>query len=124
MSQLILVGSPRGAWLGATPEGTEPRRPPQPAARLVAEASTWARRLLDPACRFLACGCPFPADLRRPRSPRPRVVSFYRREDRVVSPAACLIPEGRNVDVGGTHGGLVYNRALDRELARSLATPG
>jgi triacylglycerol lipase len=114
-SHLILVGSPVASLSGPTPASA--------AAPAVAEASLRARRLLDPDCTFPDCGCPFVEDVHRPLHAATRLVSFYTREDAVVSPAACQLPHARNVELRGTHSGLVYNVELLREVAAVLARP-
>lgn len=62
-----------------------------------------------------------PADLARPLSPRTEVVSIYSRDDRVVSSWAARVPGARNLEVSGSHSGLVYNRAVYHQLATILA---
>jgi triacylglycerol lipase len=120
-SHLILLGSPVGAFLRMSPGDIERGLTPPAAASAVVDASLRVRRLLDPDCNFPACGCPFPADLRRPLDSGTRVVSIYSRDDAVVHPTASPIQGAQNVEVGGTHSGLVCNRAVYRELAASLA---
>jgi len=68
-----------------------------------------------------ACGCPFPEDFRRPLSAQTTVVSIYSRDDPIVPASACLVAGARNVEVHGTHSGLVYNREVYEELVTSLA---
>jgi hypothetical protein len=48
------------------------------------------------------------------------VASIYSRNDPIVPAAAAMLPDGENIELGGTHSGLVYNRAMYRELARLL----
>jgi pimeloyl-ACP methyl ester carboxylesterase len=118
-SHLILLGSPVGAierstgWPAAGVAGN-------PAHSSVAQASNRARSLLDPDCDVPQCGCPFPEDLRRPLSPTTAVVSIYSENDPVVPAWSCQVPGARNVEVSGTHTGLVYNGAVYRELASVL----
>lgn len=119
-SHLILLGSPVGAFVGMSQADFE-RGDALPGARAVVDASLQARRLLDPDCRFPACGCPFAVDLRRPLSPETQVLSVYSRDDVVVPPSASPVPGARNVEVAGTHSGLVYNRVAYQELAAVLA---
>jgi len=120
-SHLILLGSPAGAFARMSQAEFE-RGDMPPGASAVVGASLRARRLLDPDCRFPACGCPFAIDLRRPLSPQTQVLSVYSRDDAVVPPSASPMPGARNVEVGGTHSGLVYNQAAYRELAAALAS--
>lgn len=120
---LALLGSPAGAVV--TMLRTDPKAEVRaiPAASAVVEAGRRATRLLDPHCDFPTCGCPYPEDLLRPLSPQTRVLAVCSRDDGVVSPEACPVPGARNVEVGGTHSGLVYNRAVYPELASFLAAP-
>jgi pimeloyl-ACP methyl ester carboxylesterase len=120
-SHLAILGSPANAV------GEMLRRDPAfdsaaiPAASAVVEAGRRAMRLLDPDCEFPTCGCAYPEDLRRPLSASTRIFSAYSREDQIVAPNASRVPGARNVEVDGTHSGLVYNRAVYRELAQFLA---
>ena len=117
-SHLILLGSPVGAILRA---GGRFANGSAPAAPAIAEASTRARRLMDPDCNVPDCGCPFPVDLARPLNVDTKVVSIYSVDDPIVPEWACPVPGARNVEVRGTHTGLAYNRAVYRELATTLA---
>jgi len=118
---LALLGSPAPAVVELLRRGEAAVIPSIPAAAPVVEAGRQAMRLLDPHCTFPGCGCPYPEDLRRSLSPTTRPLSVYSRDDRIVSPDACLAPGARNVEVSGSHSGLVYNRAVYRELAAFLA---
>jgi triacylglycerol lipase len=120
-SHLLLLGSPVGAFLTMSQEDLDKGLLPPGGSSVVADASLRARRLLDPDCTFPGCGCPFPRDLRSPLSPRTRVLSVYSRDDVVVQGLASPVPGARNVEVTGTHSGLVYNRVAYQELASSLA---
>ena len=118
-SHLILLGSPVGAFA----EGLRSRSEIDPGlttTRVLLGASARARRLLDPNCNVPACGCPFPEDFQRPLSAQTKVVSMYSLDDPIVPPSACLVAGARNVEVHGTHSGLVYNQAVYEELAVSL----
>ncbi len=123
VSHLIVLGSPIGALPGIYEPAPDGAAAFPPASRLILDASTQARRLLDPDCAVPHCGCPFINDIRRPLGPGTRVVCIYSRDDPIVLPVACHLPGARNVEVGGTHSGLVYNRAVYRELAAALAGP-
>jgi triacylglycerol lipase len=118
-SHLALLGSPVGAFLRMSQEDFD-RGVMPPGHSAIVDASLRARRLLDPDCEFPGCGCAFAIDLRRPLSPRTRVLSVYSRDDMVVPPSASMVPGARNVEVDGTHSGLVYNRATYHELASLL----
>ncbi len=121
-SHLILLGSPAGAVVEML--RSDPAADPAsiPAASFVVDAGRRAMRLLDPDCDFPTCGCQYPDDLRRPLSPATRMLSIYSRDDRIVPPSACPVPGARNVEVGGTHSGLAYNRAVYPEVATFLAS--
>lgn len=121
VSHLVLLGSPVGALMGPWQSGPSRGSKAAPAASIVVEAGTRARRFLDPDCDAPDCGCPFPEDLRRPLSAGTRVVSIYSRDDPIVAPWACQIPGAVNVDVRGTHSGLAYNPAVYRALGAALA---
>jgi triacylglycerol lipase len=118
VSHLVALGSPIGA-ASAYAAG----RPEQFAYRtmnLVAQASNTARGILDPQCRFPDCECRFIDDIRRAPAADTIVLSIYSREDPIVPPEASMVAGARNIEVTGTHGGLVYNPAVYRELAREL----
>lgn len=117
-SHLILLGSPVGAiarmpaWTVAPNSGV--------AAPGVIEAGNRIRGMLDPDCTVPVCGCPFPADLRRPLASRTRVVSIYSGGDPIVPAEACHIAGARNLEVSGSHSGLAYNQAAYAEIADAL----
>jgi pimeloyl-ACP methyl ester carboxylesterase len=115
-SHLVLLGSPVGGMKNFDRAMKTP-----PAAPRVARAGTWWRRLLDPDCDVPFCGCPFPADFQRPLSAATKVTSIYSREDGIVPAVACPIPGARNIEVRGTHIGLVYNSVVYRHVAEALA---
>lgn len=118
VSHLVLLGSPVGAieksarWPAAAGGN--------PAHGSVAEASNRARSLLDPDCNVPYCGCPFPVDLRRPLGRQTKVISIYSSDDPVVPAWSCPFPRAQNIELSGTHTGLVYNSAVYRELADAL----
>ncbi len=119
-SHLILLGSP----IGIPPETIQSRFEIDPGlapARVLLVASARARHLLDPDCNVPACGCPAPDDFPRPLSAQTTVVSIDSSADPIVPASACLVAGARNVEVHGTHSGLVYNREVYEELVTSLA---
>ena len=118
-SHLILLGSPVGL-LSRTREWSVSAVAASPATSRIAEQSIRARQRLDPDCNVPVCGCPFPADFARPLSERTKVASIYSRDDPIVPPAAAMVPGAENIELAGTHSGLVYNRAMYRTLARLL----
>ena len=122
-SHLVLLGSPAPAVVAMMSAGIGPDH--RTVARgSVANAGRRSLQLLDPDCNVPDCGCPYTQDLRRDLSPRTRVLAVYSRDDQIVSPAACQVAPGigTNVEVTGTHSGLVYNRAVYPTLARFLAS--
>jgi pimeloyl-ACP methyl ester carboxylesterase len=118
-SHLVLLGSPVGL-LARTGEWSPAAVASAPAAGRAAESSLRARRAIDPDCNVPNCGCPFPADFGRALSEATRVVSIYSRNDPIVPDWAAPVPGAENVEVSGTHSGLVYNRATYRALAKVL----
>jgi pimeloyl-ACP methyl ester carboxylesterase len=122
-AQLILLGSPAPAVVRMMKSGvTKPPVGMAPSA--VVDAGARALKLMDPDCTVPACGCPYTEDLRRPLHAATRVLSIASRDDQIVPPGACRVEDGANVEnieVRGTHGGLVYNRAVYPHLARVLA---
>ena len=87
---------------------------------MVAQASNTARGILNPQCRFPDCGCELVGNMRGALAAETMVLSIYSREDPIVPPEASIVTGARNVEVTGTHSGLVFNPAVYRELARSL----
>jgi triacylglycerol lipase len=120
VSHLILLGSPVDL-LSRTADWSRTAVVQALGATGVAEADIRVQKLLDPDCDVPACGCPFPADFGRALSERTRVVSIYSRDDPIVPAWTAPIPGAENVEVAGTHFGLVYNREVYRALARVLS---
>jgi triacylglycerol lipase len=117
---LILLGSPAGALLRGNWTGSAGGAP---AARSVMTANDRARRLIDPSCEFPRCGCPFPADVRRPLARETRVLSICSPDDPIVFAASCQVDGATNLEVHGSHVGLVYNHGAYLQIARALAAP-
>jgi triacylglycerol lipase len=122
-SHLALLGSPAGAVVEMLRRDALPDPAALPANSFVVEAGRRAMRLLDPDCDFPACGCAYTDDLRRPLAATTRLLSVRSRDDAIVDPSAGIVPGAHNVEVGGSHSGLVYNRAVYRELATFIAPP-
>ena len=118
VSHLVALGSPIGIAAGYATGGAQ-----QIAHQMmstIAQASNTARGILDPQCRFPDCGCGFIGSIRDALAPETTALSIYSREDPIVPPEASVVTGARNVEVSGTHTGLVYNPEVYRELARSL----
>ena len=122
-SHLVLLGSPAPAVVAMMRTSSGP---PSMAvgAQPVVQAGQRALRLLDPDCTVPACGCSYIDDLRRDLSPATKVLSIRSRDDQIVPPGASEVRRGGNAVVGGTHSGLVYNRAVYPLLAGFLAGRG
>jgi pimeloyl-ACP methyl ester carboxylesterase len=119
VSHLITLGSPVGIATRVSRPGTV-QQLSGGRMNALSQASSTARRLLDPDCRFPECDCNFLRDLNEKLAPETPVLSIYSREDPIVPAEACIVTDGRNVEVSGTHSGLVYNPAVYRELAKAL----
>jgi pimeloyl-ACP methyl ester carboxylesterase len=119
-SHLALLGSPAPAVVAMMAQGGV-LSPSTVAKSSVADAGARALKLLDPDCTVPNCGCPYTEDLRRPLSPATRVLSIYSRDDPIVRPQASRITIGDNIEINGSHSGLVHNRAALPPLARFLA---
>jgi pimeloyl-ACP methyl ester carboxylesterase len=121
-SHLIHLGSPAAAVTRAMDYRAATTG--APAGQAVYRAGLRARQLLDPDCEAPECSCAFLDDVRRPLHARTRVISIYSREDPIVPKAAARAPEGRNVEIEGSHSGLAYNVAayqvIGEELARGM----
>lgn len=120
VSHLVLLGSPAPAVAAATraASGVDYR---SIATRSVAAAGRQSLKLLDPDCTFPECGCPYTDDLRRDLHASTRILAIASRDDQIVSPAACRVSGATNLEIRGTHSGLVYNRAAYPPIARFLA---
>jgi pimeloyl-ACP methyl ester carboxylesterase len=119
VSHLILLGSPAGAVVTAMRQ--DGNLVPANVATSVATAGMRALKLLDPDCTVPACGCDYVEDVRRDLSPGTKVLSIASRDDGIVAADASRVEGAENIEVGGTHGGLVYNRAVYPHIARFLA---
>jgi len=123
VSHLVLLGSPVPAVVRMMRANATPAQMPV-AASPVAHAGQRALRLFDPDCTVPACGCPYTVDLRRDLSPATRVLAVRSRDDQVVPARATQVSGGENVEVTGTHSGLVYNRAVYPLIGRFLSEAG
>ena len=91
-------------------------------------AASLARRRFERAglagCLTNDCMCPFGQSFSAPWPTGPEappLVSLFTRSDEVVGWQACLTPDGHNVEVRGTHTGLLASRNAYVALARALA---
>lgn len=120
-SHLVLLGSPAPAVV-AMMRSAGGVSYAAAATGPVAAAGRRSLQLFDPDCNVPECGCPYTDDLRRDLSPGTRVLAVYSKDDPIVAPAACQFAGATNVEVAGTHSGLVYNRAVYPTMARFLAS--
>jgi len=121
VTHLVLLGSPIGGLRESIRSG-ENITPPTTIGRMMSQASTFARRMLDPDCDYPACGCEFLRDATRRLNRATKLISIISRDDQVVSPDSARLSPEHAVEVGGGHVGLVYNPQVYRELGRFLAT--
>lgn len=124
----VALGSPVGALLRSGRDGLAAlagsgRVPAGEgvAAPAVVDAGRRAMRLLSPRCEFPLCGCAYLDELLQPLPASTRLYAIYSTEDPVVAPAASPIPGAVNIEVTGSHSGLVVNRAVYRHLGAVLA---
>jgi triacylglycerol lipase len=91
------------------------------AARRVTVQSGRAR---SPRCLTEGCDCAFARDFAGAfPTDRVRLTSIYSKGDGVVRWQAALVPYADNVEVTGSHVGLIFNRKTYRAIANALAAP-
>ncbi len=130
-SHFVALGSPLGAlhqWLTAnTASTTDNTRTTGGAANIANSATVNAAqaaiRMFDPDCDSPNCGCDYFTELQQDFPAATLVTSIYSSEDPVVEPSACPIPGAHNIEVTGSHAGLVANAVVYRHLAAALHTP-
>jgi triacylglycerol lipase len=82
------------------------------------------RRARDDRCLAVDCRCGFTRDYTAPfPSDRVRMTSIYSKGDGVVIWEGAVVPYADNVEVTGSHVGLVFNRKAYRAIAAALAKP-
>lgn len=124
---LVTLGSPLGALMTGGREGLvmlaagRHAGAESVAADAVVDAGRRAMRLFSPSCEFPDCACSYVDELLAPLADATRVYAIYSTEDPVVAPEASPIPGGVNIEVSGTHSGLVVNRSVYQHLGRVLA---
>lgn len=126
VARLITVGSPLGGMLRAGREAfsqyTATAQPDQSMARRsVVQAGRSITRMLDPDCDPPGCGCDYIDALLAPLPDGLTVTSIYSKTDTIVPWDACVIDGADNIEVGGTHSGLMFNREVYANLAVALA---
>jgi triacylglycerol lipase len=98
-------------------------RPTRAAVGAARRAAQVTRRTPQPTCYQRRCACGFMRSYRAPFPEDVRLTSIYSRGDGVVRWQAAIVPEATNVEVTGSHIGLVFNRAAYRALAAALTEP-
>jgi triacylglycerol lipase len=98
-----------------------------PTAAAVALVRAWHRHTTDRrerhGCLREDCRCSFTRDYAAPFPESVRLTSIYSREDGVVRWQSCMVPYADNVEVHGTHVGLVLNPEAYVAIAIALAAP-
>lgn len=114
VSHAISVGSDLNGMLGIS----VPTQAAVTGTRLALHAVGRGRR---PGCFTLFCDCPFATAFRSPADEAVRLTSIYSRGDGVVAWQGCIVDGADNVEVTGSHVGLIFNRKVYRAIADALA---
>ena len=72
-------------------------------------------------CMTETCDCPYMRDFDRPLPAGVTVCSLWSAEDGVVDPQLCIRDDEKNVQISGTHVGMVANRDALGAIAKILA---
>jgi pimeloyl-ACP methyl ester carboxylesterase len=141
---VALIGHSRGAHLG---KALAVRRPElvshvialggglsrqmaisAPTAAAAALVRVWHSRTTDRrerrGCLTEECRCAFTRDYSAPFPASVRLTSIYSKADGVVRWQSCVVPYADNVEVHGTHVGLVLNPESYVAIATALAASG
>lgn len=98
-----------------------------PTAAAVALVRSWHRGTTDRrdrrGCLTEECACEFTRDYSAPFPESVILTSVYSKSDGVVRWQSCVAPYARNVEVHGTHVGLVLNPEAYVAIATALASP-
>lgn len=97
--------------------------PTRAAVGVARRAAALTRRARSPTCFRARCSCAFVRDFNRPFPEAVRLTSVYSRGDGVVRWERSIVDEAVNVEVTGSHVGLMANRKVYRVLAAALAEP-
>ncbi|MGE4426980.1 MAG: esterase/lipase family protein [Solirubrobacteraceae bacterium] len=116
VSHAVSLGADLNGMLGIS----VPTQAAVTGARLALHATGRTRRA---GCFTLFCDCPFATAFRAPIAPGVRMTSVYSRGDGVVDWPGCLVDGATNIEVTGSHVGLVFNRKVFRALSETLAQP-
>jgi triacylglycerol lipase len=98
-----------------------------PTAAAVALVRGWHKQTTDRSkrrgCLSEDCRCSFTRDYSAPFPESVRLTSVYSRGDGVVRWQSCVVPYADNIEVRGTHVGLVLNPQAYVAIATALARP-
>ena len=127
-THFIALGSPVGGILRSGKEGMialardNTDAGDQIAAPSVVDAGRRAMKFFDPDCESPFCDCAYMRDLLAPLPVGTKTFAVYSSEDQVVAPTACTMDGATNIEVTGTHSGLVCNKAVYPHIASALAS--
>jgi triacylglycerol lipase len=124
VSHLVTLGSPVGAFRQAVESGEIYSSSQGQLRTMIVQASRFALRVLDPDCRFPACGCEFLHNVARPLDASTSLLSIHSRDDEVAPAETVEGSEGESKEVSGGHVSLVYSTAVYRLLGDFLAHKG
>ncbi len=123
VTHFVALGSPVGVALNKGKDGLVQMAQgtgQNSANSFVVDAGRRAMRFLDPDCTSPLCGCRYMDDLLEPLEPSVRTTTIFSVDDPIVAPSACPIEGANNIEVGGSHGGLVFNKEVYPHIAEAL----
>jgi pimeloyl-ACP methyl ester carboxylesterase len=121
VSHVVLLGSPVASFAISVESGTTAAAPVGGVGRMLMQASTVVRNMLDPDCDYPRCGCSFVGDAMGSLSASTSVLSIHGRNDLIV-PKEAQVSENETLVVNASHVGLVYSLEVYRALGRFLAS--
>jgi triacylglycerol lipase len=128
-THFVALGSPLGAILRL---GRAAMQPGSISANMMAgrsggtavmDAGRRAMKMLDPDCNVPLCNCSYLEDLLAPMPSAVRTTAIYSHEDAIIPPEAAHLQNAENIEVSGTHTGLVFNQQVFEHLGRILSAP-
>ncbi len=125
--RLVVVGSPLGGMLAAGRDGLQAFTDAMQAndnsstGLGVFRAGRAVSRMLDPDCTAPLCDCDYMEALLAPLPAHLSATSIFSPTDAVVPAMASALPGARNLQVEGSHAGLMHNGDVFRHLADALA---
>ncbi len=129
IDRMIVVGSPLGGMMAAGREGMQAFTDAMQASDSgsaglgVFRAGRAVSRMLDPECQAPVCDCNYMDALLAPIPGHITTTSIFSPTDAVVPAMTSALPGALNLQVEGSHGGLMHNSAVFRHLADALAHP-